>query len=271
MARVLSFHKMVGTGNDFIVVDNRKGVIKEKEALQVARGLCRRQLSVGADGLLLLEKSRIANVRMRIVNPDGSEAEMCGNGVRCLAKFAQNLKIVKNKFTVETIAGIINIDIKEDVVKARLVDPKDLNLNKHLSVGGQVHTLNSINTGVPHAVEIVADLQKVDVAGVGRAVRYHDFFAPKGTNVNFVSILSPSQIEIRTYERGVEGETLACGTGSTAGALITAALQHFKSPIRVKTRGGENLKIYFSRSGDQFYDVFLEGKVTKSFEGRVEL
>lgn len=269
--KTLSFSKMVGAGNDFILVDNRSGVLKTK-LKELANKLCQRQLSIGADGLILVEKCKIATVKMRIFNPDGSEAEMCGNGVRCLAKFSYDSKIVKKtKFTVETISGIIDITLKGDVVKAKLVDPKGLNRGIQLSLDDQIQKLSFINTGVPHAVQIVNSLKNVDVQTLGREIRYHDYFAPKGTNVNFVQIDGLNRISIRTYERGVEAETLACGTGSTAGALIAALTNHSKSPIEVKTKSGEILKIHFSRTNEQFYNVYLEGKIKKSFEGRIKL
>ena len=268
MSEGIHFTKMSGAGNDFIIIDNRLKKIKNRLPDQ-ARRLCDRHFSVGADGLILLERSKKADIRMRILNPDGSEAEMCGNGVRCLAKFTVSKKITKNKLSVETLAGIIGVEVKKDTVKAKLVNPKDLKLDLAIAVDGSKGKFHFINTGVPHAVSLVNSIGECDTARLGRAVRFHEYFAPKGTNVDFIAFSGPNAIDIRTYERGVEAETLACGTGSVAGALVAAALKDFKPPVRVKTAGGETLKIYFSKNGRGFSDVYLEGKVSTNFEGRV--
>lgn len=266
--KALFFSKKAAAGNDFILVDNRKGAVQN--GAKAARKLCSRKYSIGADGLILLERSKKADYRMRIFNPDGSEAEMCGNGVRCLAKFAAQKKIAKKNHSIETPAGTINASVSGDTVKARMIKPKGLKLNVSVSANGAPHNLHVIDTGVPHAVEVTDNLSQTDVDRLGRALRRHEAFAPRGTNVNFISI-GREGIEIRTYERGVEAETLACGTGSTAGALVAAALKGLKSPVKVKTQGGEVLKIYFSQSNGSFDDVYLEGDVVDSFEGSVKL
>lgn len=266
----ISFTKMAGAGNDFIVIDNRAKALK-KPGAEAARRLCDRKYSIGADGLILLEKSKKADIRMRIFNPDGSEAEMCGNGVRCIAKFAADHKIAKSKLSIETLAGLITAQVQGEGVKAKLVDPKELRTGLEVEVGGKSERLHFIDTGVPHAVLVVDSLAHCDVEGLGRAIRYHERFAPRGTNVDFISIRGKQAVEVRTYERGVEDETLSCGTGSTAGALVAAALNDLKSPVLVYTKGGETLRIYFTRKGGRFSDVYLEGKVQKSFEGRVSL
>ncbi len=270
MTKLIPFTKMAGAGNDFVVVDNRSKKIKNRLP-NTARRLCDRHRSVGADGLILLERSKRADIRMRIFNPDGSEAEMCGNGVRCAAKFASDHKITKARLSIETLAGVIAADVTGDVVKARLMDPKDLRLNLLIDVKGRKEKLHFINTGVPHAVKWVNSVGPYDAAGLGREIRFHEYFAPKGTNVNFISALNGNAIDVRTYERGVEAETLACGTGSTAAALVAAALKGFKSPVKTRTAGGEILKVYFSRTENGFSDVYLEGKVSTHFEGRVAI
>ena len=267
--RSIAFTKMAGAGNDFVVIDNRSGALKERA--KCARRLCDRKYSIGADGLILLEGSRRADVRMRILNPDGSEAEMCGNGVRCLARFAVQKRIARRRHSIETPAGIINAEVKGQTVKARMVDPMDLKLGSRIDVKGRKIDLSTVNTGVPHAVLVVNSLRDCDVQSKGRVIRFHKHFAPRGTNVDFITFKGGRAIEIRTYERGVEDETLACGTGSTAGALVAAALKGLKSPVFVHTHGGEVLKVYFSRRNAEFTDVFLEGKVRECFEGRVTL
>jgi diaminopimelate epimerase len=266
---VLAFWKMEGAGNDFILVDDRAGRIRDPKA--AARRLCDRKFSVGADGLILLCRSRKADARMRILNPDGSEAEMCGNGVRCLAKFAVSRGLAGRRMTVETLAGVIHCRVTGGVVTARLSEPRDLRLKFTIPVGGRKVELHSVNTGVPHAVRVVDSLEDVDVDSLGRSIRFHPRFAPKGTNVNFIEFGAGNAIRVATYERGVECETLACGTGSTASALVAAALKGLKSPVHVRTAGGETLRVHFERSGGRFRHVELEGRVKKTFEGRVNL
>ncbi len=266
----LNFTKMVGAGNDFVVIDNRSAILK-KNPKEAARRVSDRKNSVGADGLLLLEKSKKADIRMRIFNPDGSQAEMCGNGVRCIAKFASDHKITKPKLSIETLAGKIEAEVRGNIVKAKLANPRALNLSLNLQINGRHESWCFIDTGVPHAVKLVDSLDSVDVNETGQQIRTHAYFKPRGTNVDFVSVRPGNAIGIRTYERGVEDETLSCGTGSTAGALVAAALKNLKSPVLVHTQSGEDLKVYFSRKGIQFYDVYLEGPVKKSFEGRVSL
>lgn len=268
---IVQFTKMAGAGNDFIIVDNRNGTLTVDPSL-VSRQLSRRKQSVGADGLILLEASKKADARMRIFNPDGSEAEMCGNGVRCLAKFAADNKITGNRLSIETPAGIIGAEVNGEIVKVRMADPFDLKLGLRLDINGVKTDINFINTGVPHAVVIAEALDELDVFTLGRAIRRHSHFAPAGANANFISVIqSGNAIRIRTYERGVEDETLSCGTGSTAGALIAAALKGFRSPVTVHTKSGEALSIHFNKDGEKFNDVYLEGPVQKSFEGRVNL
>ena len=272
------FVKMAAAGNDFIVIDNRRKILK-KNLPALAKKLCDRKLSIGADGILLLESTgKGADVRMRIFNPDGSEADMCGNGVRCLAKFAVDKKVSgvgatdrSPKLRIETGAGIVEAEVSGNSVKAHLTDPKDFRPAVNLSVDGRKEKIHFINTGVPHAVIFESALDQADVHRRGREIRVHAHFAPKGTNVNFVKVDRGNSITVRTYERGVEGETLACGTGSTASALISALLEGLRSPVNVRTAGGEVLKVYFKNENGHWKDVFLEGPVQTSFEGRVTI
>ena len=227
MAYAIPFAKMVGTGNDFIVVDTRT---HPRPALQrrwgsVARALCDRRTGIGADGLLVLEPSRSADVRMRVFNPDGSEAEMCGNGARCVAQYVQRARRGRqSSVTIDTAAGLLDATVHRDRVAVRMTDPTALRLDLELDVKRRRIRLGAVNTGVPHAVVPVAALDEVDVSGLGRALRHHRAFGPQGTNVNFIQTDAdhPDRLRIRTYERGVEEETLACGTGVTASALIHA-------------------------------------------------
>jgi len=200
---------------------------------------------------------------------------MCGNGVRCLAKFAEGLGLgKKRRVEVQTLAGNLKIEVKRSSVKVQMPDPKNLRLNFTIFADGKSHLLSFIDTGVPHAVKFLetpALLKHVDVKGLGRAIRFHATFEPKGTNVNFACIESDGTIRIRTYERGVEAETAACGTGSTASALIAAALKGLSSPVKVCPQSGEALKIFFTKQGEIFSGVSMEGPVRQCFEGRVEL
>ena len=246
---------MVASGNDFVVIATPK-------LLTLARKVCDRKYGIGADGLLLLEKSKKADIRMRIFNVDGSEAEMCGNGARCTALWAKskNLKI-------ETKAGIIESEVVNSNVKIKLTDPKDIKLGIPIRVNNRLLKLDFINTGVPHAVIFVEGLEKIEVSALGREIRYHRQFAPAGTNVNFVEVVDNNSIQVRTYERGVEDETLACGTGSVASALIFALKSGAHEKIKVHTRGGEIIRVYFMLQRNRFSDVWLEGKVSMVFKG----
>ena len=263
----LTFTKWVGAGNDFILVDwRRKKNLPVNRWSALAKNLCRQKVGIGADGILVLESSKGADFRMRIFNPDGSEAEMCGNGSRCVAAYAARGR--KKDVAFDTVAGRLEARIRGDVVRVKLSPPHSLKTGVSLEVEGKNLELHTITAGVPHAIIFVDALDKIDVEGLGEKIRNHPYFQPKGTNVDFVKVEGSNRIAIRTYERGVEGETLACGTGGTASALMTAFLKGFSSPIEVLTKGGDRLKIFFK--GDQFEEVHLEGKVSCLFEGRVK-
>ncbi|MFH1858639.1 MAG: diaminopimelate epimerase [Candidatus Omnitrophota bacterium] len=264
----LAFTKLIGAGNDFVLIDRRrKGSVSRAQGSHLAKKLCDRRFAVGADGVLVLESSRKADFRMRIFNPDGSEAEMCGNGSRCAAYYV--LKGKKGHVSFETLAGVLEADVKGEWVRLRLTEPTELKTQLSLEAAGRTFQVHAINTGVPHAVLFADDLETVDVERIGREIRRHALFQPRGTNVDFVKPQGPNKISVRTYERGVEGETLACGTGVTASALMTALLIGYGSPIEVLTRGRDRLKIYFRREGNFFKEVSLEGKVSRVFEGRM--
>ena len=256
--RRIKFTKMVASGNDFVVVEN--------DSLS-AKSVCNRKFGIGADGLLVLGKSRVADVKMRIFNSDGSEASMCGNGARCTALFVARKSVHPKKVSIESKAGIIKAEVSKDLVRIRLTEPKVLNLDIPIKVSGRLLRVNFINTGVPHAVIFVAGIDKIYVDNIGREVRYHRRFAPAGTNVNFVEVLGRDAIKIRTYERGVEGETLACGTGSTAAALVFALKNNVDRLIKVTTQGKEVLKVYFKKEKNKFSDVWLEGKTRIVYKG----
>ena len=267
----ICFTKIVASGNDFVVIDNKNGELDSREFNYslMAQDLCRRSLSIGADGLLVLEASSKANFRMRIFNPDGTEVDMCGNGARSSALYAQTVGWGE-ELLIETGAGIIGAWIYEDTVKLKMSNPKDIKLDINLGLGKSFITVHHINTGVPHAVHITEEIDTYDVVGVGRKIREHQVFAPSGTNADFVGkIKSDAEATLRTYERGVENETLACGTGTVASAIILGILGYVKSPVKMTTKSGEILTVYFRNVKGKIDEVFLEGKAKIVYEGKI--
>jgi diaminopimelate epimerase len=266
----LRFTKMNGAGNDFVVIDNRAGDVQLKPE-QIVR-LCDRHRGVGADGILLLEQAHDgADFRMRYHNADGGEAEMCGNGARCFARFANKVAGARDDISFATPAGVIRARMHGELVTLNMSDPTDLRMNVRLEVDGEETLVHYIDTGVPHVVLPVARVDMVDVVAQGKTLRRHKMFSPKGTNVNFLEKRGPKRIAIRTYERGVEGETLACGTGVVASALIFSVLENATAPIDVLVRGGSELSVSFKREGDHFRDVTLTGPAEFVFEGTIEI
>jgi diaminopimelate epimerase len=267
---MLTFTKMNGAGNDFVMLDNRDG----KLALDKARiaHLCDRHRGIGADGVLVVEPAQNgADFRMRYYNADGGEAEMCGNGARCFGRFAQRVSGKAGDVSFETLAGVITAQFLGDDVRIQMSEPHSLRLNEVLEIAGEKLTVHSLNTGVPHAVVFVDDLARVEVRKLGAGLRHHSHFASKGTNANFVEKLGPRSIAIRTYERGVEDETLACGTGMVACAILFHELTGAAAPVDVKVRGGETLKIGFRQDGAVYRDVTLTGPADFVFDGQAEL
>jgi diaminopimelate epimerase len=273
----IHFYKMTGTGNDFILIDNRMRLIDADHCQDLVRRACRHKLSVGADGMILIENDSEADFKWRFFNADASEAEMCGNGARCVARFAFLTGIVdKPRMTFRTLAGIIRAELLDTKVKVQMPSPHSLSMDLHLKADKHSFDLDFINTGVPHAVCFAADekdLEAIDVLRWGHALRFHSHFKPAGTNVDFVCVQDDHHIIVRTYERGVEGETLACGTGAIASALIGAARGRVVSPVEVRVRSGESLTIYFQAPQDlhnpggiQFKEVCLEGEAKVAYE-----
>lgn len=267
----MNFAKVVASGNDFVVITAAGLRLKAAGYRDFARKICDRKYGVGADGLLILEESRKADIRMRIFNADGSEAEMCGNGARCLALYMSRQPRVRSpqkKIEIETKAGIISSEVNRDNVKIKLTEPKDIKLDIPVKVNNRRLKVNFVNTGVPHTVIFVEGLDKIDVVNLGRQIRYHPRFRPQGTNVDFAELLNNNSIKVRTYERGVEDETLACGTGAVAASLIAYQLSAVtKAPINVLTRSGEMLKVYFKKEDSNFSNVWLEGKARIVYKG----
>lgn len=262
---------MNGAGNDFVLIDNREHKVKLTRE-QVVR-LCDRHRGVGADGVILMEpsKSGRADWAWEFYNSDGGLAEMCGNGARCFGRFVQKATGLSRDFTFETEAGIIAAQFKGELVTVNLTTPTGLKLNEQLTVAGGLQTIHSLNTGVPHAVLFVPDADKAMVLQWGPEIRRHGHFAPKGTNVNFVQVVGSNRIRVRTYERGVEGETLACGTGVTASALIASRVHQFGSPVRVQVQGGDELEVSFQDKNGGFSEVALTGPADFVFEGNIKV
>ena len=267
--KMIDFFKMSGSGNDFILIDNINQSLAVEDLPAFVRTVCERKVSVGADGLILIERSEAFDFRWRFFNADGSEVDMCGNGGRCAARFAYLKGIAGKKMSFETGAGIIDAEIKGDIVKLKLTDPHNLHVNQSIPVDGQLLEISRINTGVPHVVHFVNDLDLFDVFHVGRTLRYHEQFQPEGTNANFIEVVDKDSIRVRTYERGVEDETLACGTGAVASALISSWKGLIESPVNVRVKSGEMLKIYFRKTEHGFEDIYLEGKTKVVYEGRI--
>ena len=268
---LVEFTKMSGAGNDFVLIDNRNESLKLAPK-QIVR-LCDRHRGVGADGVMILVpcKSGKANWAWNFFNSDGSSGEMCGNGARCFARFVQKRTEVKDGFTFETGAGVIKASFRNDLVTVDLTAPQQLRLSESVSLSTGPAVVHSLNTGVPHAVIFVPAVEQTPVLALGEEIRRHSHFAPKGTNVNFVEIIGPGRIKVRTFERGVEGETLACGTGVTAAALIAARLHQFPSPVQVRVQGGDDLEVSFQNGSEGFSHVRLTGPADFVFEGKIQL
>lgn len=256
ICEVVPFAKYSGCGNDFILIDNRTLFFPwEKEGL--IEQLCHRQQGIGADGLILLENSDQADFRMRIFNADGSEAEMCGNGVRCLMKFIQTIDPSQERCTLQTMQSQVVVQLQGEEVSVTM--PIPCNFRWHEQIEEIEESVHFLNTGVPHAILFVEDLNQDKWIPLGRYLRYHPHYAPQGTNVNFAEIKKGSEVHLRTYERGVEGETLACGTGATATALAAAKIYDLKSPIQVIPRSKAPLTIAFQSDGSVFKNVTMTG------------
>lgn len=266
MSDSVPFYKMVASGNDFVVVDNRRKIVKDPVAF--AREVCRPHQGAGADGLLLFENSKKANFKMRIINLDGSEAAACGNGFRCIALYAHEVLKYSSRMNFESGSGLIEAEVlQKNQVKVQLVKPRVFEMDGVVEV--QKHRLHYafLDTGVPHVVIFVEGIEKMEVLEIGKAIRHHTHFQPFGTNVNFVEVKSKKEIRVRTYERGVENETLACGTGSTASAAVSVLKGYTEPPVNVLTQGGEKLRIDMQKKGQEITKVFLEGKAQFVYKG----
>jgi diaminopimelate epimerase len=270
----IPFTKMSGSGNDFIIIDNRDADYFRSQSADDLRAfiakVCARKMAVGADGFILIERSATVDFCWQFYNSDGSRAEMCGNGARCAARFAHLNGIAGETMSFETDAGLVEAKVHGGEVKIKMSDPIDLRLDVAVELKEGALKLDSINTGVPHAILWVDDNQTADIVTVGRTIRRHKVFEPAGTNVNFVSRINDNEISVRTYERGVEDETLACGTGCVAAAIVSAARFGAKSPVKAHVRSGGCLTIYFSVGDGPFLDVYLEGDARVIYQANLD-
>jgi len=260
----IPFYKMSGAGNDFIFIDNRDGKANGIDRQTLITKACARNVSVGADGMMLIEDSHKADFKWRFYNCDGSEAEMCGNGARCAGRFSYLNGIAGKKMSFETIAGIIGAEVKEGVnVKVQLTEPLDKKSDYTLPLENGSIEVSSIDTGVPHVVWFTDEIEDIDIMRYGSAIRYHDEYAPAGTNVNICS-MQGDILRVRTYERGVEGETMACGTGCVACSIFAVEKGLTKSPVTCRTSSGLLLTVYLENS-----KVYLEGEARVVYKGEL--
>ena len=282
----VKFWKLSGSGNDFVCIDNRDRqfdqIINDPQTLRdFSHAICHRGKGVGADGIIFAETSEVdaADIFARFIESDGSHCELCGNGTGCFTNFVINTGIVeKDIVKILTPAGIVlGKPVDTNYIRVCIPQPEFTERNFSLEIANQELTCDFTVVGIPHVVTYVDDLNVVEVNKIGYAIRHHDKFKPRGTNVNFVKPIAPCEIELRTFEFGVEGETLACGTGSSAAAILSAlkfgwdSHHEFRTgkPITVHTKGGQKLRVYFSIDPDTkiISDVCLETTVRKIYAG----
>jgi diaminopimelate epimerase len=286
MTSEIIFAKLSGSGNDFICVDNRDGrfndLLGPDRAGDVAQVLCRRGMAVGADGLIIAEPCEEgiqADIGVRFYEPDGSQAELCGNGTACFVRWVvSNGWLEDREIRILSQAGLVhgrNVDAQ--YVQVCIPSPKDIQHDFLVQALGQSYTCDFAVTGVPHVITYVRDVNQVEVDKLGAALRHHSRFHPRGANANFVQVIEPGRLALRTFEFGVEHETLACGTGAAAAAILAGVRfdwpeKHLsgKEPVQVKTRGGDVMRIYFTRQADGgFIDVCLQTRVRFVYHGRL--
>jgi diaminopimelate epimerase len=266
----IKFTKMHGAGNDFILIDDRAGTLPWEDHFLMA-ALAGRRSGIGCEGIIILQKSDKADFRMRFLNPDGTEVEMCGNGSRCAAAFAHSIGASGTAMTMETMCGLVDAQLKENGVTVWMPEPSKRNYGLEIKVGEATIKGDFINTGVPHFVVQVPNISAVDVQGLGRALRMHPAFAPEGTNADFVNSREPNRMSMRTYERGVEAETGACGTGAVACAVVAVETMNFSLPAQVKTPSGYDLVVDGDWRKKKCTGLTLTGPVKFVFTGEIDL
>jgi len=268
MHHVIEFTKASGAGNDFVLIDNMDDRLQLDKA-KLAQVLCSRRFGIGADGLLLLEPSAKADFFMRYYNADGSYGGMCGNGGRCVSRYAYLHEIAQSPMTFVALDHVYHAVVIGNEVKLKMKNPVDYRASLDIPLKDKVLSGSFINTGSPHVAIFDERIEDFDVEGIGKEIRHNTLFSPDGTNVNVVRALSSGAIEIRTYERGVECETLACGTGAVASAIVSAYEKQLSSPVHVKVRSGEELLVHFEMVNGNAEEVYLQGSAHFVFKGRV--
>lgn len=269
MSRTISFWKMHGAANDFILVDDRALTFPIHDTGWL-RAIMARRTGIGSEGLLLIQPSDCADFKMRFFNPDGGEVDMCGNGARCIARLAFELGVAPSPMTFETRAGLVRAEVMGERVRLAMTNPRDWRLAGELELDGRTYRYDFVNSGVPHVVIFVEDLAAIDVARLGAQIRYHPDFAPAGTNANFVQVIGKDYLAIRTYERGVEAETLACGTGIVAAGLIAGKTGRASPPIHIRAASGDDLSVDFRLTSEGAENVTLTGPAAHVFRGQIE-
>lgn len=268
MIEEIIFTKASGAGNDFVIIDNMSRALRTDKSV-LAQKLCSRHFGVGGDGLLLLEPSNTSQFTMEYYNSDGSHGGMCGNGGRCVARYAFLHGLAPEQMSFEALDFIYRAEVAGERVILTMKDPDKVRENVNIHVGAESYHAFFVNTGSPHLVIFVDDLNVVPVEQVGRTMRNDPLFSPDGTNVDFVQLIDSKVIRVRTYERGVESETLACGTGSVAAGVVSHSAKGMKLPISVLTQSGEYLKVHGTTGGSIVKSPKLEGSAHMLFTGRV--
>jgi diaminopimelate epimerase len=266
----INFTKMHGAGNDFVLIDDREGKVPWEDHFLMA-ALAARRTGVGCEGVILLQHSDKADFRMRFLNPDGTEVDMCGNGSRCAAAFAHSVGACGKALTMETMCGLLDAQLTRGGVCVWMPEPTKKNYGLEINVGDETIRGDFLNTGVPHFVVQVPNVNSADVQGLGRALRLHPAFAPEGTNVDFVSFRTPNRMTMRTYERGVEAESGACGTGAVACAVVAVETLQFTLPAKVKTSSGYDLVVDGDWRHHKCTGLTLTGPVKFVFTGEIDL
>ena len=262
----IPFWKMHGAANDFILVDDRAETFPAENRDWI-ESIADRRTGIGSDGLILIQPAENADFRMRFFNPDGGEAEMCGNGARCVARLARDIGVAKDTMVFDTVAGPVHAEIQGEVVTIELTKPKDWELEFSLNLNGDSFTASFVNTGVPHAVVILEDTEAADIKKLGRGIRHHDRFQPAGTNANLITVTGRDALRVRTYERGVEDETWACGTGIAASGLVAHKLGLVTKPVQITATSGDVLRVDYEPDGEGADKVTLTGPAVHVFQG----
>ncbi|MGA9116586.1 MAG: diaminopimelate epimerase [Bacteroidota bacterium] len=269
MKRRIRFVKATGAGNDFVIVDRSLGELPA-DLGGLARAVCARHFGIGADGLLVYEPAGGASFRMLYFNADGSTGGMCGNGARCLVRYGRLRRGLPDEVSFEALGHRYRAEVREGGIRVRMKNLPDPGREVALRTPSGAWTGRWIDTGAPHFVVLLEDLDGLDAQTAGAEIRRHEAFSPEGTNVDFASVAGPNSLVLRTYERGVERETQACGTGSVAAAVVAGLKNLVASPVTVRVRSGSILKVEFSLEGSAVRDVFLEGPGDLLFSGSME-